>query len=232
MSKNPIEENRNFLVQLLNEKASLKQDIADDCEHVFQELKTIIKSEIEALKEKVSDDRVRLYVDDRGKFEIYAFVGSDLLVFNLHPNVFRLPDNNPLWGTSYFKQEDTRGYFGSIYVYNFLAESYLKRRTEDRGYLLARILINKDRHFMTEGQGQFGHLFRDLEHQEMSSEVLKAIVQMLFANAIQFDLLVPPYELMEQVSIAQIQYMGETLKLQTAKRLGFKMQADDMDIQA
>jgi hypothetical protein len=231
MSNNPIEQNRHHLVDLLNEKATLKQDIADDCEHVFEELKVVINKEVEALKEKVTDERVRLSVDDRGKFEMYAFVGSDLLVFNLHPNIFRLPDHNPLWGTSYFKQDDTRGYFGTIYVYNFLAESYLKRRTEDRGYLLARIFINKDRHFMIEGQGQFGHLFRDLEHQLMSTEVLNAIVQMLFAHAIQFDLYVPPYEMMEQVSVAQIQYMGETLKLQTAKRLGFKMQADDLDIQ-
>jgi hypothetical protein len=36
--------------------------------------------------------------------------------------------------------------------------------------------------------------------------------------------------MMEQVSVAQIQYIGETLKLQTAKRLGFKMQADDHEI--
>jgi len=230
MSDNPIEKNRSQIVKLLHDKSALKQDIADDGEKIFNDLKNVLKKEIEALREKVSDERVRLSCDDRGNFEMYAFIGSDLLVFNLHPNVFRLPDHNPLWGTSYFKQDDSRGYFCTIYVYNFLAESYLKRRTDDRGYLLARIFINKDKHFFIEGQGQIGHIFRDPEHQIITEPLLHALTQMLFAHAIQFDLYIPPFEMMEQVSVAQIQYIGETLKLQTAKRLGFKMQADDHEI--
>jgi len=131
MKKNKaIAQNREALKQLLLNKSALKQDIADDCEIVFESFKTLIQSEIDALKSVIEDPRIRLYTDDKGKYEIHVYIGSDVLVFNLHNNVFRLPDNNPLWGTSYFRRDENNGYFGIINVYNFLAESFLKNRTE------------------------------------------------------------------------------------------------------
>ncbi|MEY4973765.1 MAG: hypothetical protein RLZZ55_552, partial [Bacteroidota bacterium] len=153
VASNPLEANRQQLIDLLMHKSALKQDVADDLEVVFADLRKLIDLEIKALKEVITDERVRLFVKDRGDHEFHVYIGSDVLVFNLHHNVFRLPDSNPLWGTSYFKSQPNNGYFGTIHIYNFLAESLQQNRLDDQGYLLARIFVNHERHFFIEGKG-------------------------------------------------------------------------------
>ncbi|MEN9742892.1 MAG: hypothetical protein RLZZ65_697 [Bacteroidota bacterium] len=227
---NPLEANRQQLIDLLMHKSALKQDIADDQERVFSELKALIEQEIAALKAVITDERVRLFVKDRGDHEFHVYIGSDVLVFNLHHNVFKLPDSNPLWGTAYFKTNPNNGYFGTIHIYNFLAESLQQNRLDDQGYLLARIFINHERHFFIEGKGPLGYTFSDPQHMLLSAEMLQLIAQMSFAYALQFDLYIPPFELMDEVSVGQIYVMGEQLKLRTAKRLGFKMSSDAPEI--
>lgn len=230
VASNPLEANRQQLIDLLMHKSALKQDVADDLEVVFDDLRKLIDSEIKALKEVITDERVRLFVKDRGDHEFHVYIGSDVLVFNLHHNVFRLPDSNPLWGTSYFKSQPNNGYFGTIHIYNFLAESLQQNRLDDQGYLLARIFVNHERHFFIEGKGSLGYTFSDPQHMLLSAEMLQLIAQMSFAYALQFDLYIPPFELMDEVSVGQIYVMGEQLKLRTAKRLGFKMSADESEI--
>ncbi|MEN9422339.1 MAG: hypothetical protein RLZZ107_1820 [Bacteroidota bacterium] len=230
VASNPLEANRQQLIDLLMHKSALKQDVADDLEVVFTDLRKLIDLEIKALKEVITDERVRLFVKDRGDHEFHVYIGSDVLVFNLHHNVFRLPDSNPLWGTSYFKSQPNNGYFGTIHIYNFLAESLQQNRLDDQGYLLARIFVNHERHFFIEGKGSLGYTFSDPQHMLLSSEMLQLIAQMSFAYALQFDLYIPPFELMDEVSVGQIYVMGEQLKLRTAKRLGFKMSTDESEI--
>jgi hypothetical protein len=116
----PIVANRQQLIDILLHKSALKQDIADDAERVFEQLRALIDKEIIALKEVITDERVRLWIKDRGDHEFHVYIGSDVLVFNLHHNVFRLPDSNPLWGTAYFKSNPNNGYFGTIHIYNFI----------------------------------------------------------------------------------------------------------------
>ena len=229
VASNPLEANIQQLIDLLMHKSALKQDVADDLEVVFDDLRKLIDLEIKALKEVITDERVRLFVKDRGDHEFHVYIGSDVLVFNLHHNVFRLPDSNPLWGTSYFKSQPNNGYFGTIHIYNFLAESLQQNRLDDQGYLLARIFVNHERHFFIEGKGSLGYTFSDPQHMLLSAEMLQLIAQMSFAYALQFDLYIPPFELMDEVSVGQIYVMGEQLKLRTAKRLGFKMSADESE---
>ena len=228
--KDPIQANRLQLIDLLLHKSSLKQDIADDLEKVFDQLRTLIDLEFKAIKEVVTDERVRLYIKDRGDHEFHVYIGSDVLVFNLHHNVFRLPDSNPLWGTAYFKSNENNGYFGTIHIYNFLAESMQQNRLDDMGNLIARIFVNHERHFFIEGKGSLGHTFNDPQSMLLSEQLLQLIAQMAFAYALQFDLYIPPFEYMDDISVGQIFMMGEQLKLKTAKRLGFKMSSDDTEI--
>jgi len=230
MDNDQIEANRQQLLKLLLNKSALKQDIAEDCEKVFETFKEKIKAELELLQKSITDSRIRLSFVDKGKFEIHVFIGSDVLVFNLHQNVFRLPDTNPLWGTNYFNKNENNGYFGIINIYNFLAESFLQNRMDDRGYLIGRIFINHEHHFMIEGKGSIGAQFRDPQNMLLNDQEIGVIVQMVFSYALQFDLYIPPFEYYSEVSVAQIQHIGEILKLQTAKRLGFKMSVDDTEI--
>ena len=229
MTKNPTENNRAQILQVLLDKSVLKQDISNDSEKVFALLKAHIKIELAELQKSVTDKRVRLSFHEKGEAEIHVYVGSDVLVFTLHSNVFRLPDSNALWGTSYFKEDENHGYFGVIYIYNFLAQSFLQNRLNDSGYLIGRILINHDRHFLVEGKGTLGRLFQDPQNMQLNEQIIGLIVQLSFHYALTFDLLVPPFEVMEELSVAQIQQIGDELKLKTAKRLGFKRSSEESE---
>lgn len=227
--KDPVEQNRSHLTQLLVNKAALKQDIAQETLTVFNDLKAAIKKELEALRVLVPDPRVRLFQQENGDFEIHVYVGSDVLVFSLHHNVFRLPDNNPLWGTAYFQHDERHGYFGVIYIYNFLAESLIQNRMADSGYLISRLFFNQDRHFFADGRSQLAALFRDPERNQWNQQICSLVIQMSFAYVLSFDLFIPPYELQDEITVNEMRFMGETLKLKTAKRLGFKMKSEDTE---
>ena len=229
MKKNQTENNRAQILQVLLDKSALKQDIADDAEKVFALIKQHIKSELKELQKTITDKRIRLSFEEKGGFEIHVYIGSDVLVFTLHNNVFRLPDSSALWGTSYFKSNENNGYFGVIYVYNFLAESFLQNRMNDSGYLIGRVMVNHERHFMVEGKGALGQLFQDPQSMELNDQIVCLIVQLSFHYALTFDLLVPPFALMEELSVAQIQHMSDELKLKTATRLGFKRSSEDSE---
>lgn len=221
---------RDGIIDLLLNKAAMKQDIADYSEEVFEHFKEITKDELQTLRKTVSDDRVRLKMEDKGKYEFRVSIGSDVLVFQLHRNVFRLPDENPMWKTPYLEANGANGFFGMINIYNFLAESFEQNRVNDAGYLIGRVYLNHDHRFMVEGKGQLGFLFRDLANSKMNDDIARHILQVSMAFAIEFDLITPPYDMVQQVSVGQIQMISSDLQVATGKRLGFKFSADDKSV--
>ncbi|MDG1331275.1 MAG: hypothetical protein P8P74_03030 [Crocinitomicaceae bacterium] len=221
---------RDGVIDLLLNKAAMKQDIADYAETIFDHFKLIMQDELQNLKKTVDDSRVRLKMEDKGKHEFRVAIGSDVLVFQLHRNVFRLPEENPLWKTPYLEQNGANGYFGMINIYNFLAESFEQNRMNDAGYLIGRIYLNHEERFMVEGKGQLGFLFRDLANSKMNDDIVRHILQVSMAYAIEFDLITPPYDLVQQVSVGQIQMISSDLQVATGKRLGFKFSADEKNV--
>lgn len=225
-----MEDSRKIIQSILEQKSVLKQDIFQDTKAHFDRFKHALLEEIGALRTLVEDSRIRLHVEHKGEFQVQVYIGSDVLVFQMHTNVFRLPDEHPLWQTDYLKEDRTRGYFGIINIYNFLAESYLKNRLNDVGYLIGRVFINKDEHFMVEGKGQLGFLFRDLPKSVLSDSILCNIIQVSFAYALEFDLYTPPYEIVSKVTVHQMHEIDAYSQISTGKRLGFKFEAEDKDI--
>ncbi len=221
---------RDGIIDLLMNKAAMKQDIADYSECVLERFKNVMIDEIETLKKTVNDNRVRMKIEDKGKHEFRVSIGSDVLVFQLHRNVFRLPDDNPLWKTPYLEQNGANGFFGMINIYNFLAESIEQNRLNDAGYLIGRVYLNHEEKFMVEGKGQLGFLFRDLEKSKMNDDIIRHILQVSMAFAIEFDLITPPYDLVQQVSVGQIQMISSNLQIATGKRLGFRFSAEESKI--
>ncbi|MNU83761.1 hypothetical protein D3C71_734700 [compost metagenome] len=225
-----MDEARKVIQTILEQKAGLKQDIFQDTKNHFERFKKKLLEEIGSLRSLVEDSRIRLHVEYKGEFQVQVFVGSDVLIFQMHTNVFKLPDEHPSWQTDYLKEDKTRGYFGIINIYNFLAESYLKNRMNDLGYLIGRVFINKDEHFMVEGKGQLGFLFRDLTNSVLTDSILTNIIQVSMAYALEFDLLTPPYEIVSKVTVFQMHEIEASSQLSTGKRLGFKFEAEDTEI--
>ena len=221
---------RDAIIDLLINKAAMKQDIADYSESVFGQFKDIAQKELLVLREAVDDTRVRMRFEDKGKHEFILYIGSDVLVFQLHRNVFRLPDENPLWKTPYLEANGANGFFGIINIYNFLAESFEQGRMNDPGYLIGRVLMNHDERFMVEGKGQLGFLFRDLANSKMNDDIIEHILEVSMAFAIEFDLVTPPYAMVQEVSVGQIKVISSSLQVATGKRLGFQFNSGENTI--
>ena len=223
-------ENRENIIDVLINKAAVKQDIADYSKEVFISFKRLIQDEIIQIKKEINDKRIRLRFEEQGSYEFRLFIGSDLIVFQLHTNIFRLPDKNQLWKEKYLFSNPANGYFGIINIYNFLAESYEKNRFNDIGYLIGRIFMNHDNHFMVDGQGELGTKFRDLKNSVISDDIIRKIIQTAIMYAIDFDLITPPYEIIKEVSLGQIKAISSDLQLSTGKSMGFKFSNQDSEI--
>ena len=214
------------VVELLKERSLLKQDVYTTTLACYKKFRTVVEQEVQLFKEKIGDERVRLKFDYNGDFETHAYVGSDVLVFNMHTNVFTFPDKDSIWKNSYIEEDKQLGYFGVINIYNFLAESFLQKRMNDAGYLIGRIFINKDGHFMIEGKGELSYYFRNLRTNIFNIEAMKTIFEVSVKHAAEFDLHTPPYHRVSNVSVHQIKTLTNSQELKTGKRLGFKFEAE------
>jgi hypothetical protein len=217
-----MEVNRKAIKDLLENKSILKQDVSEETQKIFGKLKSAIDREIQAIKPSIKDERIRLNAEEKGENEIKVMIGSDAVVFQMHSNVFMLEDDHPAWEYDYLKDNPGNGYFGVIHIYNFLADSFIYNRMNDSGFLLGRIFINRESHLMIEGKGQLGFLFKDPSEITCTTEVLKHVVQVSLSHALDFDLLTPPFEAIEEISLGQILAISADLQLKTSKRLGFK----------
>lgn len=221
-----MEINKKNVIELLRERSILKQDVYATTLACYKKFKTVVEQELIEFRVQIPDERVRLKFDYNGDFETHAYVGSDVLVFNMHTNVFTFPDYNPIWKNSYIEEDKCRGYFGVINIYNFLAESFLQKRMHDAGYLIGRIFINKEGHFMIEGKGELSYYFRNIRTNTFDVPTMEKIFEIAVKHAAEFDLQTPPYNNVSIVSVEQIKTVSSAQELRTGKRLGFKFEAD------
>ncbi|MBK8806352.1 MAG: hypothetical protein IPO21_06805 [Bacteroidales bacterium] len=200
-----------------NAFSNLKQVIHDFSEEYNNELQSLGKEAVIEYK-------------DLGNFEIELKIAGDLIVFNMHSNIFDFDKNNPIWKSSYVNENSFASYCGVINVYNFIADSFKFNRLDDIGYLIARIFVNKDNHYFVEGKRQLGFLYNDFSNSVLSTFELKRILESAILFTLDFDLLVPEYDNVNMITVAQVKANINNVKYQTAKRLGFQFQADRNDI--
>ena len=226
------QKNQDLLFNLIKDKGVLKQDVFSNIILNFKVLKNVLKEIGDDLSDRMSniDDRVIIEYKDSGEFEAQLRVAGDLLIFQMHSNVFKFNLENSLWKSSYLSENPNRGFCGLINVYNFLNDSFKYNRSNDLGYLIGRIFINHENHFMVQGKRQLGFLYNDFINAVIDKEKLKSIVQSAILYSLDFDLLVPSYDLVNQVSVNQVKQVGDDLKLRTAKRLGFVFQNNNDEI--
>ena len=221
---------RETIFKLIQDKAVLKQDVYSSTLANFKDLKTVLSNTIEDVRTHFgnSDKRVEFYYQDKGDFQAEIKIAGDVLVFYMHTNVFQFDKSNPLWQSKYLKDHEDHSYVGIINVYNFLADSIKYQRNADLGYLIARIFINKDNHFMVQGKRQLGVLYNDFVNDTISHDKLTNIVDSCILYTLDFDLYTPPYENLQQVTVDEIQSIQHSASLATGKRIGFRFGLDDV----
>lgn len=219
---------KDLIMIALQERAVLKQHIYRQGKELFAEFKETMKVLVEELKEEMEniDDSVELYFKEKSEIEAEIKFGGDILVFSLHSNVFNFDEAHQISNLAYVQEDYTRGYCNMIQVHNFLSDSLKYNRMNDVGYLIARIFINKDKHFYVEGKRQLGFLYNDFANMIMNPVYMRAIVESAILYALDFDLLVPPYDQVKQITVQQRVAEHIQATQTTAKRLGFRFEAD------
>jgi hypothetical protein len=145
----------------------------------------------------------------------------------MHTNVFQLDDSNAVWKSGYVKNNPDNSYVGIINVYNFLADSFKYQRVSDVGYLIARIFVNKENHFFVQGKRQLGFLYNDFINSQFDKNMMSKVVESAILYTLDFDLLAPPYENLQQVTVDEIQSVTTSTNLATGKRMGFRFGLDE-----
>ena len=212
------------ITDILCQKSVLKQDVFSNTGLKFNEFKIVAKELVDSMKERVcsKDDRIKLQYVDKSKYEFHIIVAGDILVFNMHSNVFKFDGNHSIWKTNYLAENPNRAYCGILNIYNFLADSFKYNRVNDSGYLVGRLFVNSENHFIGEGKRTLGFLYTDFVRQTLEKDKMKEIIENLILHILEFDLYVPPYENVSEVSVHEIKTTGDSIQLKTGKRVGFQ----------
>jgi hypothetical protein len=150
----------------------------------------LAKEIIEANKEGIP---IPIKVERTNPFEFIFRIGGDVLIFILQSNIVRLPDENYLSKSKYLKDDVTLRYFGQILIYNFLSDTIDYGRLEDPGYLIGRIMLNKENKFFLEGDRKIVFNFPELKENPINPEKMRDFVEELVVSALENDLLAPAF---------------------------------------
>lgn len=224
------EDKKTAIISMLKGKSLLKQKIYDNMLEVFETLKDILREFARETNHTLSgsDSRIKLEFTDRGIFDAQVKIAGDILLFSMHSNIFLFDREHPVWKTHYVQQNKLNAYCGIINIYNFLADSFKYSRFDDIGYLIARIFINHEKQFIVEGKRQMGFQLSHFGTLSLDREVLTSIILTSVQYALEFDLLVPPYDTVKIATVGQAETKIQHSRIITGKRVGFQFNSDDV----
>lgn len=210
------------VMELLTQKASIKQEVFRKSKDYFASLKSVVQGVSHCVADEVEglDSAVKPEYKDVSPNECELYFSGDVLLFNMHTNVFTFEEHHRIWQTSYVKEDRRRAYFAVIHIYNFLADSLRYDRQNDAGILLARVFVNREGHFFVEGKRQLGFLYNQLGQQKLDDDHLKELVDTAMICSLEHDLTVADFKESMVVSVRQIKALSSELQLETAKKVG------------
>ncbi|MOA42173.1 hypothetical protein D3C78_1642020 [compost metagenome] len=85
--------------------------------------------------------------------------------------------------------------------------------------------MNKERHFYTEGKSQLGFLFDNLVQQEINDASISQIIKIAINYCFEFELQVPPFNEVDEITLIQKQLEFANSGFQTGKLIGYKFKA-------
>jgi len=226
-----IQQQKQKIFSLLKEKSILKQDVFSNTISIFNKFKEQSKNIANELKAQISpiDKRINIFYSEVNQFAYQLKIAGDVLEFFMHTNVFELEKSSPLYKSPYIKKNPLNAYCGIIYVYNFMADSFKFNRLNDIGILIARIFINKENHFFIETKLPIVTKYSNFSLEPINITTIKEIINELIIFAIQFDLTTPPFDLVKEITINEINEKTSWITLRTSKRLGFVSDSNNDD---
>ncbi len=211
-------------------RAALKQGVFDTTLSAFDQLKEVLKGLPEVFNPQLvdKDARLQLQYEEVGNFVAKLKVAGDVLVFFMHTNAFMFDREHKIWEQPYAKENMARCYTGVINIYNFLFDSFRYGRPDDLGYIVARVFVNRENAFFVEGKRQRTMGVSGFGANTLDADNWQKIVETAMLYSLEFDLLVPPYENMSMLTMAQLNEEIMQSRMRTGKRLGFVFNSDDV----
>jgi hypothetical protein len=170
---------------------------------------------------------ISIKVERTNAFEFIFRIGGDVLIFILQSNIVRLPDENYLSKSKYLKGDVSLRYFGQILIYNFLSDTIDFGRLDDPGYLIGRVLLNRENKFFLEGDRKIVFNFPELKENIVNPEKMRDFVEQLVVSALENDLLAPSFT--DIMLITYQQKIEHTSGLGNPQKIGFDFFAKNKD---
>ena len=217
-SEDPIR----FIKHLLESKSSAKQVAYKNICKAFSTLEAEGKSIVEELKRRANpaDKDVTVEFNQINPREFDVKLAGDMLIFVQGTNIVTLEESHPILKEEYILQSEVNRYFGQIMVYNFMAESLKYNRTNDPGYLLARLMVNHENRFFIEGERELRD-YNTISPNPITDDDLKMFVKIVLKMAIENDLVAPAFTEVKAITLNQKR--DHTLELGGAQKIGFRM---------
>jgi len=220
-------ENTKAVCQQIKTKMELKKSVYKNIEASFEMFKAIAKIYPEKFRMLHPDSEVEVKYEYKQSQSFQLRFGSDILYFAMHSNVYEFSRDHELMKTPYLREDKERSYCGMISIYNFLTDSIQYNRQNDVGYLIGRIFVNKENHCYIDGKREVGQVYTNFNTTLFDNDLAIRILEAAIQYTVNFDLLVPPYEMMKEISVNDmLEFENKQVPVRTGKRLGFRFQAD------
>lgn len=223
MPKTRIEE----IVDIMRNKSVAKQQAYQATVEVMTEFKKVMQGYEQNLNHQIEGLHKSLEVKftNEGDFEAHLKFGGDTLVFMMHTNIFDFDSGHTINKLQYVKDDPLREYCGLIQVYNFLSDSLKYNRGGDMGSLVTRLFVNREKHFFMDGNRPFNFLYNDFSALEMNEMHINKILEECMLHCLNNDLLVPPFDMFNIITVEQKNYNSYNSGFNTSK-VGFRARLD------
>jgi len=222
-----IKEKSKLICNQISNKGTLKQAVFKNTEEVFDMFKNHADGFPQVFRHCFPESNVIVKYETTQPHSFSLQFGSDILFFVLHSNAFEFNRDHELMKTPYIRENKERAYCGMISIYNFLADSLLYNRYNDTGYLIGRVFINIENHCYIDGKRELSQIYNNFNTVVFDDSLAEVILDAAIQYTTNFDLLVPPYEMMKEIIVQDmVDINNKRMPIKTAKRLGFRFQAD------
>jgi hypothetical protein len=195
----------NDIINGLHQKSVTKQAIYRNTKAAFERMKEIAQDVVAKLTERVTKQDADVVIEYKNisEFEFHVKFSGDLLMFIMHSNIITFPDDCELMRNDYIEEDFRRRFFGHIMAYNFMADTIKYNRLDDPGYLVGRMLINIDRHFVIEGVKQMDLPYDRISQNVINNKTLRLIIESAMVAAVNNDLMGQDVSEIERITLKQ-----------------------------
>lgn len=216
------------ILNKLETTSKLKYELYKMTRNLFDELEELAHEISEELRANAPDlEDLRIGVKRINEHEFLFQIGGDTLVFILQSNISKLSEESYISKSKYLRSDEELKYFGQILIYNFLSDTIIFNRLDDAGYLVGRLLLNKENKFFFEGERKIVFNFPELKDNPITAEKKRSLIEQLLMSALENDLLTPAFQ--DIMLITYHQKIEHTSSMGNPKKIGFDLFAKGRD---